>query len=97
MAVHGFSRTGAAAAIAAGLFDMIAFGQAYMANPDLVERFRNGWPLNPPDPATFYTQGAEGYTDYPEYAETDLSKTVPVESIFGVGASGQVRSAASAR
>jgi hypothetical protein len=76
---------------------MVAFGQAYIANPDLVERFRNGWPLNPPQSATFYTQGVEGYTDYPEYSSADLSQTVPVESVFGVGAPGSARPKTDAR
>ena len=38
---------------------------AYIANPDLVERFRTDAPLNKPDTTLFYGVGAEGYTDYP--------------------------------
>ena len=34
-------------------------------NPDLIERMKAGLPLNAPDPSTFYTPGAKGYTDYP--------------------------------
>ena len=45
--------------------DGIAFGRPFIANPDLVERLRTDAPLNDWDPKTFYTQGAEGYTDYP--------------------------------
>lgn len=45
--------------------DAIAFGTLFIANPDLVERSRKGAELNSPDAATFYTAGAEGYTDYP--------------------------------
>lgn len=52
-------------AIAAGQFDAIAFGTAYIANPDLPERIRAGAPLNVPNPSTFYKPGPEGYTDYP--------------------------------
>ena len=48
----------------AGLIDAAAFGRAYIANPDLAERFRTGADLNPPVPETFYGGGAEGYTDY---------------------------------
>ena len=48
-----------------GLADAIAWGRPYIANPDLVERFRQGAPLNPPNPKTFYSKGPEGYTDYP--------------------------------
>ncbi len=55
--------------IADGLGDAAAFGRPYIANPDLVERFRRGAPLNAPDPVTFYGGGAEGYTDYPTLDE----------------------------
>ncbi len=46
--------------------DMVAFGRAFIANPDLVERLRIGAPLNEGDRATYYGGGAKGYTDYPE-------------------------------
>lgn len=45
--------------------DAIVFGRAFLANPDLVERFREGSSLNAPNEATFYGGGNEGYTDYP--------------------------------
>jgi len=45
--------------------DLIAFGRPFLANPDLLERFRKGAELNEPRPDLFYTPGAEGYTDYP--------------------------------
>jgi len=45
--------------------DLIAFGRAFLANPDLVARMRVDAPLNAPDMETFYTPGAKGYTDYP--------------------------------
>jgi N-ethylmaleimide reductase len=45
--------------------DLIAFGRLYIANPDLVERFRSSASLNAPDRATFFGGGAAGYTDYP--------------------------------
>lgn len=48
-----------------GLADLVAVGRPYIANPDLVRRWRTGGPLNQPDPATFYGGGAAGYTDYP--------------------------------
>lgn len=48
-----------------GLADAISFGRGFLANPDLVERLRTGAPLNAPDMATFYSQGPEGYVDYP--------------------------------
>jgi N-ethylmaleimide reductase len=53
------------AAITAGALDAVAFGTSFLANPDLPERFRQGAPLNAPDPASFYSPGPAGYTDYP--------------------------------
>jgi 2,4-dienoyl-CoA reductase-like NADH-dependent reductase (Old Yellow Enzyme family) len=64
-----FTRESAEAAIEAGEVDAVAFGQLYIANPDLAERFRDGLALNPPDTSTFYQGGAEGYTDYPTAAK----------------------------
>lgn len=55
----------AEAALTSGAADAISFGRPFLANPDLVERFRRGAPLNAPNRLTFYTQGPEGYTDYP--------------------------------
>ena len=52
-----------------GVADAITFGRPFLANPDLVERFRRGAPLNAPDVKTFYSQGPEGYTDYPTWQE----------------------------
>ena len=52
-----------------GVADGIAFGRAFLANPDLVERIRINAPLSPPDSSTFYWGGAEGYTDYPTIKE----------------------------
>jgi N-ethylmaleimide reductase len=52
--------------ITAGKIDAVAFGTSFLANPDLPARFKAGAPLNQPDPATFYTFDAEGYTDYPK-------------------------------
>lgn len=48
-----------------GYADLVSFGTASIANPDLPERFRRGAVLNPPDRATFYQGEARGYTDYP--------------------------------
>lgn len=64
----GYSAAEAEQAIATGKLDAVAFGTAYLANPDLPERIRAGAPLNVPDPATFYTPGPVGYTDYPTLA-----------------------------
>jgi N-ethylmaleimide reductase len=54
-----------------GYVDMVAFGTPYVTNPDLVQRFKNGWPLAEFDAdarLTLYGGGAEGYSDYPPYA-----------------------------
>ncbi|UIE35927.1 alkene reductase [Leptodesmis sichuanensis] len=61
----GYTAAEAAAAIDAGQIDAVAFGSSFLANPDLPERIKLGAALNHPDPATFYSQGAAGYTDYP--------------------------------
>jgi N-ethylmaleimide reductase len=53
--------------IASGTIDLAAFGQPFIANPDLVARLRNGWPLAEPERETYYGGGAEGYVDYPPY------------------------------
>jgi N-ethylmaleimide reductase len=53
------------AALDAGEADAIAFGRTFLANPDLVARLQTGAPLNPDDMATWYSQGPEGYVDYP--------------------------------
>lgn len=59
----------AEALIAAGTADAVAFGKLFLANPDLVERFRRDAALNAPDRATFYGGDAHGYTDYPALAK----------------------------
>lgn len=59
----------AAAAVAAGPADAIAFGRTFLANPDLPERLAKGLPLNTDIPATWYSQGPEGYVDYPAAAK----------------------------
>ncbi|MBS4050238.1 MAG: alkene reductase [Methylomonas sp.] len=66
----GYSADEAAAAIAAGQLDAVAFGGSFLANPDLPERIKLGAPLNTPNPATFYSSGAEGYTDYPYHIKS---------------------------
>lgn len=54
-----------------GHADLIAFGRPFIANPDLVERWRIGAPLNRPNPETFFSGGREGYTDYPSLTPAD--------------------------
>lgn len=60
-----YTRSEAIEAIATGVADAIAFGRPFLANPDLVQRLEDNLPLNKDDIRTWYTQGAEGYTDYP--------------------------------
>lgn len=64
----GFDQASAEAALTAGAADLIGFGRPFLANPDLVARFKANAPLNAPDMATFYVPGAKGYTDYPTLA-----------------------------
>lgn len=79
----GFARSTANETIATKNADLVAFGQAYIANPDLVTRYHNGWTLNRPDPATYYTQGSEGYTSYPIYEKRDRAEQVSPDEAFG--------------
>ncbi len=67
----GYDKARANAAIASGAADAVALGVLFLANPDLVERFRRDAPLNAPNPDTFYGGGAEGYIDYPTLDETE--------------------------
>lgn len=65
-----FTRDTASAAVAKGEADAVAFGQLFIANPDLPKRFANNAALNTPDTTTFYAHGPKGYTDYP-FLETE--------------------------
>ena len=62
------ARESAERAIADGRADAVSFGKSFIANPDLVERFRTDAELNTPDPSTFYGGGEKGYVDYPVLA-----------------------------
>jgi len=64
IANKGYDRARAQAALKEGRADFIAFGTPYIANPDLLERFRRGAALTEADKATFYGGDARGYTDY---------------------------------
>jgi N-ethylmaleimide reductase len=62
-------RERAQASLDTRLVDLIAFGRPYIANPDLVERLKNGWPLAVADRSVYYTRrGNLGYTDFPAYS-----------------------------
>lgn len=62
---EGFTKDSAEAALAAGEADAVAWGKAFIANPDLPARLAGNAELNTPDPATFYAPGPKGYIDYP--------------------------------
>lgn len=68
IANNGYDKVRAMSVLRDGDADMVAFGTAFVANPDLVERFKNGWPLNTPDPHTFYVGDERGYIDYPVFS-----------------------------
>lgn len=64
----GYTKEAAEARVDEGNADLISFGRPYISNPDLAERFANGWPLAEEAPVEhWYTPLAEGYTDYPPY------------------------------
>ncbi|WP_234732200.1 alkene reductase [Acidocella facilis] len=65
IANEGFTKESAEAALADGVCDAVAWGKAFIANPDLVTRLKQNAPLNELDTSTMYGQGPKGYTDYP--------------------------------
>lgn len=65
IANNGYDLRRAQEAVASGAADLVAFGVQFLANPDLVRRYRENLPLNIADPSTFYGGGKAGYTDYP--------------------------------
>jgi len=73
MAGGGLTLEEAMRRIDAGEADLGNVGRAFISNPDLVERWKNGWPLNEPDQQTFYGGDGKGYIDYPKY-ETGKEK-----------------------
>ena len=67
----GYTAEAAESAIASENADLIAFGRPFLSNPDLVERFANGWELNPPaEMQVWSSPSAEGYTDFPFHAKS---------------------------
>lgn len=61
---EAYNQKRAEAVLERGDADAVAFGKLFIANPDLPARFASGAPLNRWDDTTFYSFGAEGYTDY---------------------------------
>ena len=70
IASGGFDYQSAEDALHGQEADLIAFGRASLANPDLLDRMEDDVPLTPPTMATFYTPGPLGYIDYPVAAGT---------------------------
>ncbi|TAM47444.1 MAG: alkene reductase [Gammaproteobacteria bacterium] len=73
VANNGYDLARAQAAIRSGAVDLVAFGIPFLANPDLVRRYRESLPLNEADPSTFYGGTEAGYTDYPFYHGKETS------------------------
>jgi len=69
----GFGKGRGMGAVASGEVDAVAYGTPYLANPDLVARFKVDAGLNKPDPSTFYGVGPKGYTDYPMLGDSKAS------------------------
>ncbi len=65
------TREAAQAALDSGVADAVSFGRTFLANPDLPERLRTSAPLNEGNMATWYSQGPEGYIDYPALARQE--------------------------
>lgn len=69
----GYNKQHAEQDIGHGLGDLVSFGRAYINNPDLVERFKNNWPLSDKlKSKLFYTSDNVGYTDYPFYKSVSI-------------------------
>ena len=65
MANLGFTQQSGNTILKEGKADLVSFGQLFIANPDLVERFKYQLPLSESNPETYYTGEEKGYTDYP--------------------------------
>ncbi|PQJ33674.1 alkene reductase [Salinibacter sp. 10B] len=70
-----YDRETATDAIERGYADLVAFGRAFLANPDLPRRLRDELPINVPDEETFYNGDEHGYTDYPTWDELQNGAT----------------------
>lgn len=53
--------------VTSGVAQAVSFGRAFIGNPDLVRRMREGLPLASFDVKTLYSPGPDGYTDYPAH------------------------------
>jgi len=66
----GFTPAGAREAVSEGIYDMVAFGRWFIANPDLPQRIQSGAVFNVYDRSTFYGGDEGGYTDYPDLRQS---------------------------
>ena len=73
IANSGYSKESAQQAIDSHMADAVAFGSLFLANPDLVERFKQNASLTEPDQSTFYGGDEHGYTDYPFMGQETVS------------------------
>jgi N-ethylmaleimide reductase len=73
LANNGYDLARAQMALRSDAVDLVAFGTPFLANPDLVRRYRDALPLNAADPTTFYDGGDVGYNDYPFYRSEYLA------------------------
>jgi 2,4-dienoyl-CoA reductase-like NADH-dependent reductase (Old Yellow Enzyme family) len=83
----GYTQETAETAITEGRADLISFGRPFLSNPDLVERFRNGWPLAEPAPMSAWSSptGSIGYTDFAAYVPSPshtVSSEPPCHRLF---------------
>jgi len=69
----GYTRERGEHAVSSGYADAVAYGRDFLANPDLPKRLARNLPLNTPDENTFYGGGAEGYTDYPIWEDSQAA------------------------
>jgi N-ethylmaleimide reductase len=69
LSAAAYTPDSAALAVEQNHADAIAFGRSFIANPDLVDRIRGNYPLNPADRSTFYGGAEHGYTDYKSLAK----------------------------
>ncbi len=73
----GYDRYRAEAALRRDRADLVSFGRAFIANPDLPERLRIGAPPRPAEPAIYYGGNAAGYTDFPPLTPGERASVAP--------------------
>jgi len=73
----GYTKQRAEEVLSTEAADLVAIGVPFIANPDLVERFKRDAPLNEPDTSTFYGGNERGYTDYPTKCLVDSEQRAP--------------------